>query len=219
MIDAQRQTVPQFGSMSQPSVPSPLTSGRGSSVSGAPRPPTMFSASSNSPDSGGVPVTGYGMPPMPQENNGRGQGSQWTRCIGILRDLFSFVFARKCFALALCDTWKCFVELEVTRQVLLLLYRMGRCARDYDRHFCSGIQVCEKVENMLSFDGFCWCWGWLIVSYHEATIIYFHSWVIKPLFSFVFRLHLNINCIFIRYVNYAVQCFLLLWSTMLSGII
>ncbi|KGO78290.1 Transcription factor, fungi [Penicillium italicum] len=59
MIDAQRQTVPQSGSMSQPSVSSPLASGRVSSVSGVPRPPTMFSASSNSPDSGGVPVTGY----------------------------------------------------------------------------------------------------------------------------------------------------------------
>lgn len=76
MIDAQRQITPQSGSMSQPSVPSPLTSSRGPSIGSVPRPPTMFSASSNSPDSGGVPVTGYGMPPMPQQNNGRGQGSQ-----------------------------------------------------------------------------------------------------------------------------------------------
>lgn len=76
MIDAQRQTTPQSGGMSQPSAPSPLTSSRGPSIGGVPRPPTMFSASSNSPDSGGVPVTGYVMPPMPQQNNGRGQGSQ-----------------------------------------------------------------------------------------------------------------------------------------------
>ncbi|CRL24751.1 Fungal transcriptional regulatory protein, N-terminal [Penicillium camemberti] len=76
MIDAQRQITPQSGSMSQPSVPSPLTSSRGPSIGSVPRPPTMFSASSNSPDSGGVPVTGYGMPQMPQQNNGRGQGSQ-----------------------------------------------------------------------------------------------------------------------------------------------
>ncbi|KAF7516545.1 hypothetical protein PCG10_002069 [Penicillium crustosum] len=59
MIDAQRQITPQSGSMSQPSVPSPLTSSRGPSIGGVSRPSTMFSASSNSPDSGGVPVTGY----------------------------------------------------------------------------------------------------------------------------------------------------------------
>ncbi|OQD69169.1 hypothetical protein PENPOL_c002G08550 [Penicillium polonicum] len=59
MIDAQRQTTPQSGGMSQPSVPSPLTSSRGPSIGGVPRPPTMFSASSNSPDSGGVPITGH----------------------------------------------------------------------------------------------------------------------------------------------------------------
>ncbi|KAG0154531.1 hypothetical protein PDIDSM_99 [Penicillium digitatum] len=69
MVDAQRQTVPQSGSMSHSSVPSPLPSGRVSSVVGLPRPPTMFSASSNSPHSGGVPATGFGMPQMPQQNN------------------------------------------------------------------------------------------------------------------------------------------------------
>ncbi|KAJ9481552.1 hypothetical protein VN97_g11920 [Penicillium thymicola] len=76
MIDAQRQTTQQSGGMSQPSLPSPLISSRGPSIGGVPRPPTMFSASSNSPDSGGVPITGYGMPPMPPQNNDRGQGSQ-----------------------------------------------------------------------------------------------------------------------------------------------
>ncbi|CAI7590339.1 unnamed protein product [Penicillium glandicola] len=75
MIDAQRQTPPQPGGMSQPSVPSPLSSGRVPSTSSVSRVPTMFSASSNSPDSGGVPLTGYGMMPMSQKNNGRGQGS------------------------------------------------------------------------------------------------------------------------------------------------
>lgn len=75
MIDAQRQATPQSGGMSQPSVSSPLASGRVPSVSGIPR-PTLYSVSSNSPDSGGVPVTGYGMAPMPQQNDSRGQGSQ-----------------------------------------------------------------------------------------------------------------------------------------------
>ncbi|KAJ5254149.1 hypothetical protein N7524_011329 [Penicillium chrysogenum] len=76
MMDAQRQATPQSGGMSQPSVSSPLASGRVPSISGVPRIPTMYSASSNSPESGGVPVTGYGMTPMPQQNDGRGQGSQ-----------------------------------------------------------------------------------------------------------------------------------------------
>ncbi|KAJ5153829.1 uncharacterized protein N7500_009268 [Penicillium coprophilum] len=52
MIDAQRQLNQQAGGMPQSLVSSPLTSGQMPSSSGASRPPTMFSASSNSPDSG-----------------------------------------------------------------------------------------------------------------------------------------------------------------------
>ncbi|KAJ5520856.1 hypothetical protein N7463_001309 [Penicillium fimorum] len=73
MIDTQRQINQQPGGMSQPLVSSPLTSGQVPLTSGIPRPPNMFPASSNSPDSGGVPVTGYGTTPMPQQNNSRGQ--------------------------------------------------------------------------------------------------------------------------------------------------
>ncbi|KAJ5817185.1 hypothetical protein N7447_009418 [Penicillium robsamsonii] len=56
MTDAQRQTNQQPGVMPQPLVPNPLISGQVPSTSGVPRPPTIFSTSSNSPDSGGVPI-------------------------------------------------------------------------------------------------------------------------------------------------------------------
>lgn len=41
---------------------------------------------------------------------------------------------------------------------------IGMRGGDYDRHFGGGIQVTR--EKMLSFDGFCWCWGWLMYMYH-----------------------------------------------------
>jgi hypothetical protein len=81
MMDAQRQPTPQSGGMSQPSVSSPLASTRVPSMSssgtapGMQRLPTMFTPPSNSPDSGGAPMSGYGAAPMPPPGNtGRGQG-------------------------------------------------------------------------------------------------------------------------------------------------
>ncbi|KAJ5566531.1 hypothetical protein N7535_008169 [Penicillium sp. DV-2018c] len=74
-VDAQRQPFSQPAGMTQPRVSSPLSNRVSSVSSGVPQLSTMFTPSStDSPDSGGVPVTGYGTAPMSHQSNGRGQG-------------------------------------------------------------------------------------------------------------------------------------------------
>lgn len=81
--------------------------------------------------------------------------------------------------------------LLIPRNVLLLLYRMDRYA--WERLWSP---FWWRNSGNLRKDVFRWILLVLglvnvHVSYHEATVIYFHSWIIKPHIWFVFDLHLD----------------------------